>query len=130
MSLKLFARVPRFCARRIFTLCQEDRSFYLSFFLLSFPSPLSPLPRLYLENGRTGRYPDRKRGPWTSLSLFLLSREAASKRISTSRDCLRLRFFSSLSPFSFPHVSGPSSHFYSHLSASYLVSCSSSFVSL
>lgn len=69
MLLKLFARMPRFCATRIFALGQEDRSFYLSFFLLSLPS----LPRLYLENGRTGRYPDRKCEPWTSPSFFLFS---------------------------------------------------------
>lgn len=124
--------MPRFCATRIFALEQEDRAFYLSFFLLSLPPPLplSPLPRLYLENGRTGRYPDRKRGPWTSPSLFLLSRE---RRITSSRDRPRLAS-SHLCPSSFPHVSLFLLRIFILISmsrsASYIISCSSIFVSL
>jgi len=76
--LKLFARAPRFCSTRIFALGREDRSFYL------LSSLFPPLPRLYRE--RTGRYPDRKHGPWTSPSFFSALSRGSERRISASRN--------------------------------------------
>lgn len=65
--MKLFAL--RFCSTRIFALGREDRSFYLlSSAPLFFPVCIAREP--------VG-HPDRKHGPWTSPSFFLLSREAA-----------------------------------------------------
>lgn len=57
---------------------REDRSLYLP------SSLLPPLPRLYRE--RTGRYPDRKHGPWTSPSFFSALSGGSERRISASRN--------------------------------------------
>lgn len=75
---------------------RKDRSFYL-FSSLSF-SLSSSSSSLYRENGRTGRYPDRKHGPWTSP--FLLSWEASES--AEDLRFARLLQASSSSSFSLP----------------------------
>lgn len=87
--MKLFARAPRFCSTRIFALGLEDRSFYL------LSSLFPPLPRLYRE--RTGRYPDRKHGPWTSPSFFFFC-SLGRQREEDLRFAQSLRVSSSSSP--------------------------------